>query len=78
MKSIQRNLFLSGLLLGTLIGFAQEDIDEQGEPQSSNVQTYTISLSRGCSWFHFAASSKTKILILGLKTNVGNQSQLQF
>lgn len=43
MKSIQRNLFLSGLLLGTLIGFAQEDIDEQGEPQSSNVQTYTPS-----------------------------------
>ncbi len=43
MKSIKRNLFLSGLLLGTLTGFAQEDVDEQDEPQSSNVQTYTPS-----------------------------------
>ncbi len=32
MTSIQRNLFLLGLLLGTLTGFAQEDTDEQGEP----------------------------------------------
>lgn len=44
MKFIKRNIFLSGLLLATLIGFSQEDTDEQDEPQqTSNVQTYTPS-----------------------------------
>lgn len=44
MKFFKRNVFIAGLLLATLTGFSQEDIDEKDEPQqTSNVQTYTPS-----------------------------------
>lgn len=45
MKSIQRNLFLAGLLLSITTGFSQDDTDVQDEPQQekSNIQQYTPS-----------------------------------
>jgi len=45
MKSIQRNLFLAGLLLSTATGFSQDDTDVQDEPrqEKSNIQQYTPS-----------------------------------
>jgi len=45
MKSIKRNLFLSGLLLATFTGFSQDDNEDQDEPQQarSNIQQYTPS-----------------------------------
>lgn len=47
MKSIQRNLFLSALLLTILNSFSQEGTGEQegvqDEPQRSNIQQYTPS-----------------------------------
>ncbi|MGJ8736288.1 hypothetical protein [Zobellia laminariae] len=43
MKSIKRNLFLSGLLLASTIVFAQEDADDQDNTTQSNIQQYTPS-----------------------------------
>lgn len=45
MKSIQRNLFLAGLLLSITNGFSQDDTDVQDEPkqEKSNIQQYTPS-----------------------------------
>ncbi|MBU2975405.1 hypothetical protein [Zobellia sp. B3R18] len=43
MKTIQRNLFLSGLLLATAIGFSQEETNDQEQTVQSNIQQYTPS-----------------------------------
>lgn len=45
MKSLQRNLFLAGLLLSITTGFSQDDTDVQDEPkqEKSNIQQYTPS-----------------------------------
>ncbi|WP_400070675.1 hypothetical protein [Zobellia russellii] len=43
MKTIQRNLFLSGLLLATAIGFSQEETSDQEQTVQSNIQQYTPS-----------------------------------
>jgi len=45
MKLIKRKLFLSGLLLSALVGFSQDDTDDQDEPkqEKSNIQQYTPS-----------------------------------
>ncbi|WP_276169152.1 hypothetical protein [Zobellia alginiliquefaciens] len=43
MKSIQRNLFLSGLLLATTMVFAQDDTNDDDNSTQSNIQQYTPS-----------------------------------
>ncbi|WP_166521559.1 hypothetical protein [Zobellia amurskyensis] len=43
MKLIQRNFFLSGLLLATTIVFAQDDANDEGSSPQSNIQQYTPS-----------------------------------
>ncbi len=43
MKLIQRNFFLSGLLLATTIVFAQDDANDEDSSPQSNIQQYTPS-----------------------------------
>ncbi|CAM4111363.1 hypothetical protein ZORO111903_01395 [Zobellia roscoffensis] len=43
MKSIQRNLFLSGLLLATTMVFAQDNANDEDNSTQSNIQQYTPS-----------------------------------
>ncbi|CAM3463635.1 hypothetical protein [Zobellia roscoffensis] len=43
MKSIQRNFFLSGLLLATTMVFAQDNANDEDNSTQSNIQQYTPS-----------------------------------
>ncbi|MBU2948728.1 hypothetical protein [Zobellia uliginosa] len=43
MKSIQRNIFLSGLLLATTMVFAQDNTNDEDNSTQSNIQQYTPS-----------------------------------